>query len=163
MSATLAIDFHEIRQIFKAKASNSSRLLELARQAKYLATVVEESWEELPSEKQELLRIFAYAIIEPPKDLKSRLIAILDRLSAAWNISLIILKGEVYAFGVYSQAYQHLIDALLNSIENESEAYQFKLRKAIEESISEEVDKGQAMTVEEASDRIRSISNSIFE
>lgn len=67
MSATITISQSEIRQVFEQRAfANASRFEELAQKANFLAAIIENRWEIIPLETQELIKVFAYALIEPP-------------------------------------------------------------------------------------------------
>jgi hypothetical protein len=154
VSATITISPDEIRQIFQPRTSNSSRLWELAQKANALAVTVEERWEELPAQKQQLLTTFVYEVIEPPEGIQAMFRALTNRLYLAW----IVLKGEQDAFIAYSGAFQRLINAILGRIERENIAYQKALSEVLEEAVLD-LEASKAMTAEEACERIRRISD----
>lgn len=123
---------------------------------------VENSWENLPPKKQELLRDFAYMTLEEPEDFKSVFIKQISRLFSAFILVRIVLKGELNAFLACANAFQRLVNAIFSAIERENLAYQNALSEAIENAIiNAENDK--AMTAEEACERIRQISNQALE
>ncbi|WP_293125307.1 hypothetical protein [Microcoleus sp. bin38.metabat.b11b12b14.051] len=67
MSTTITISPSEIRQIFQPRTPSASRLWELAQKANTLAVIIESPWEKIPDETRELLKTFAYTLIEPPQ------------------------------------------------------------------------------------------------
>jgi hypothetical protein len=149
------------RETDQPPTANPSRLRDLAQKANALAVEVEERWEELPEDKRELLTAFAYAIIEPPQGIQWKLLSLIDRVSAVWNILAIALKGELNAFVVYAGAYQRLLNAILGAIERADEAYQTALSEALEETFKN-LENTQVMTGEEACEWIRDISYQAF-
>ncbi len=160
MSATITISTKEIKQIFqqRQRTSDPSELWRLAEKANTLAVVVEDSWENLPPKKQELLRDFAYMTLEEPEDFKTVFIKQISRLFSALILAMIVIKGELNAFLAYAIAVERLVNAILSAIERENIDYQNALSEAIENAIiNAENDK--AMTAEEACERIREISN----
>lgn len=161
MTTAIAMSPTEIREIFQPRTANSLRLWDMAQKANALAVEVEERWEELPEDKRELLTTFAYAIIEPPQGLQGKLLDFIDRVSAAWNIIAIYFKKEQDALAVYTVAYERLLNAILNAIERENDDYQVALSEALEETFLN-LGSIKTMTAEEASERIREISDRAF-
>jgi hypothetical protein len=161
MSTAIAISPTEIREIFQPRTANSLRLWDIAQKANALAVEVEDRWEEFPADKRKLLTTFAYAVIEPPQGIKGKFLDFVDRLSVVWTIGAIVLKREFNAFVFYAEAYQRLLNSILSAIEREDEDYQKALSEALEETFAN-VGNSKAMTAEEASERIRQISDRAF-
>lgn len=162
MSATITISPSEIRQIFQPRTSSASRFWELAQKANNLAVIVEARWEQIPADTRELLKIFAYALIEPPQGIKGVLIELLGRFYLAFSLFSIAIKGEQDAFIAYAGAFQRLLNAILSAIEREDIAYQKALSEALEQTFTE-LETIEAMTAEEACERIRAISYQALE
>ena len=157
MSASIAINPSEIRQIFQPRTSSASRFWELAQKANNLAIIIEARWEQIPTETRELLKIFAYAITEPPQGIKDIFLEFFNRLSLAFALFLIVLKGEKNSLIAYIGAFERLINAILSAIEREDIAYQKALSEALEETLAG-LETSEAMTAEDACERIRAIS-----
>jgi hypothetical protein len=162
MSATITISPSEIRQIFQPRTSSASRFWELAQKANNLAVIIDARWEQIPPETREILKIFAYAVIEPPQGIKGILIDFLGRFSLAFTLFLIVLKGEKDGLIAYMGAFQRLLNAILSGIEREDIAYEEALSEALEETFAG-LETSEAMTAEEACERIRAISYQALE
>lgn len=162
MSATITISTKEIKQILQQQTSDPSQLWKLAEKGNTLAVMVENSWENLPLEKQDLLTAFAYMNLEKPQGIKSIFVNQISRLFVALILVRIVLKGELNAFLAYANAFQRLVNAILSAIERENSAYQNALSEAIENAIIDS-ENNQAMTAEEACERIRELSNQALE
>jgi hypothetical protein len=162
MSATITINPSEIRQIFQPRTSSASRFWELAQKANNLAVIIDARWEQIPPETRELLKIFAYALIEPPQGIKEVFIEFLGRFYLAFSLFSIAIKGEQDAFIAYGAAFQRLLNAILSGVEREDIAYQKALSEALEQTF-EELETIEAMTAEEACERIRAISYQALE
>ncbi|MFB2923276.1 hypothetical protein [Aerosakkonema funiforme] len=162
MSATITINSSEIRQILQPpRTSNSSRLWEIAQKANTLAVIVEDRWENFTDEDRELLKTFAYAVIEPPKGILDTISELVSRFLFALFLAAIAIKGEADAFAAYSDGSKRLINAILGRIEREDIAYQKALSEAIEEAFAN-LETSKAMTAEEACERIGRISDKII-
>ena len=74
----------------------------------------------------------------------------------------IVLKGELDSFVAYINAFNRLINAILSGIEREDIAYEKALSEALEETFAG-LETSEAMTAEEACERIRAISNQALE
>lgn len=158
MSATITNNPSEIRQFFQQpRTSNSSRLWELAQKANTLAVMVEERWEIFTDEERELLKTFAYAVIEPPRGILDTIGELVSRFFLALGLAAIAIKGEEDAFAAYSNGSKRLINAILSQIEREDSVYQKALSEAIEDAFTNS--DTQAMTAEEACERLRRISD----
>jgi len=116
MSATITISPSEIRQIFQPRTSSASRFWELAQKANNLAVIVEARWEQIPADTRELLKIFAYALIEPPQGIKGVFIELLGRFYLAFSLFSIAIKGEQDAFIAYAGAFKRLLNAILRGL-----------------------------------------------
>ena len=162
MSATITISPSEIRQIFEPRTSSASRFWELAQKANNLAVIIEGRWDQIPAETQELLKIFAYAVIEPPQGIKGVFIELLGRFYLAFSLFSIAIKGEQDAFIAYAGAFKRLLNAILSGIEREDIAYEKALSEALEETFAG-WETSEAMTAEEACERIRAISYQALE
>ena len=162
MSATITISPSEIRQIFQPRTSSASRFWELAQKANNLAVIIEARWDQIPADTRELLKIFAYAVIEPPQGIKGVLIELLGRFYLAFSLFSIAIKGEQDAFIAYAGAFQRLLNAILSAIEREDIAYEKALSEALEETFAG-LETSEAMTAEEACERIRAISYQALE
>ncbi len=158
VSATIAISANEIRQIFQPRTSKSSHLWELAQKAHALAVTVEEDWQGLTPERRELLTTFACAVIDPPKGIKGFFRTFINRFYSALVLAWIVLKGEQDAFIAYATAFQRLVNAILGAIEREDTGYQKALSEALEGSFAD-WESSEAMTAEEACERLRQISD----
>lgn len=158
MSATITISSSEIRQIFQRRTSSTSEILELAQKANTFAVIIEARWDQIPAETRESLKIFAYAVTEPPQGIKDIFLDFFSRLSLAFALFLIVLKGEKNSLIAYIGAFERLINAILSGIEREDIAYQKALSEALEETFAG-LETSEAMTAEEACERIRTISN----
>lgn len=161
MSATITITPSEIRQIFQPRTSSASRLWELAQKANTLAVIIESRWEKIPDETRELLKIFAYTLIEPPQGIKERFLRFLWRFSLAVALPWIVLKGELDSFVAYINAFNRLVNAILSGVEREDIAYQKALSEAIEEAFTD-WENSTEMSAEEACERLRQISYQAF-
>ena len=162
MSASITISPSEIRQIFEPRTSSASRFWELAQKANNLAVIIEGRWDQIPAETQELLKIFAYAVIEPPQGIKGLFIELLGRFYLAFSLFSIAIKGEQDAFIAYAGAFKRLLNAILSGIEREDIAYEKALSEALEETFAG-WETSEAMTAEEACERIRAISYQALE
>ena len=162
MSATITISPSEIRQIFQPRTSSASRFWELAQKANNLAVIIEARWDQIPPETRELLKIFAYAVIEPPQGIKGVFIELLGRFYLAFSLFSIAIKGEQDAFIAYAGAFKRLLNAILSGIEREDIAYEKALSEALEETFAG-LGTSEAMTAEEACERIRAISYQALE
>ncbi|MEY3870373.1 MAG: hypothetical protein RLZZ338_4267 [Cyanobacteriota bacterium] len=162
MSASITISPREIRQIFQPHTSSASRFWELAQKANNLAIIIEARWDQIPTETRELLKIFAYAVIEPPQGIKGIFVEFFERFSWAFALFLIVIKGEKDGLIAYLGAFQRLLNAILNGIEREDIAYQKALSEALEETLAG-LETSEAMTAEEACERIRAISYQALE
>lgn len=162
MSGTITISTKEIKQIFQQQTSDPSQLWRLAEKGNTLAVMVENYWEKLPLEKQELLTAFAYIDFEKPKGIKRILLNSIKTLFAAWIVAWIVIKGELNAFITYKNAVKRLRNAILSAIERENIAYQNALSAAIENAIISS-ENNKAMTAEEACELIRELSNQALE
>jgi hypothetical protein len=162
MSATITISPSEIRQIFQPRTSSASRFWELAQKANNLAVIIDARWEQIPPETRELLKIFAYALIEPPQGIKGVFSEFLGRFYLAFSLFSIAIKGEQDAFIAYGAAFQRLLNAILSGVEREDIAYQKALSEALQQTF-EELETIEAMTAEEACERIRAISYQALE
>jgi hypothetical protein len=162
MSATITISPSEIRQIFEPRTSSASRFWELAQKANNLAVIIDARWEQIPAETRDILKIFAYAVIEPPQGIKGILIDFLGRFSLAFSLFSIAIKGEQDAFIAYAGAFQRLLNAILSGIEREDIAYEKALSEALEETFAG-WETSEAMTAQEACERIRAISYQALE
>lgn len=147
------ISLKEIREIFEPRTSKSSRFWDLAEKANYLAETVEDSWEDLTDETQDLLAVFAYDAIDPPSGILGRFRTLVNRV----YLAIIVFQGEQDAFIEYASACEHLVNAILSAIEREDETYQQTLSEALAE-VWAESETSKAMTVEEACEWIRQIS-----
>lgn len=158
MPATIAISAAEIRQVFQQRRfASASRFGELARKANYLAAIVESRWEQLPAPTQELFAVFARDLIEPPRGIKQRFLDFLGRFHLAVILFWMTIQGETDSFVACHNAFDRLVSAVLNAVERENKAYQQALSEALEEAFSE-WETAEAMTAEEACERIRQIS-----
>lgn len=162
MSATVTISPSEIRQIFQPRTSSASRFWELAQKANNLAVIIEDRWEKIPTETQELLKVFAYAFIEPPQGIKERLLKFVGLFSLAIALPWIVLKGKLDSFVAYINAFNRLINAILSGVEREDIAYQKALSEALGQTFAE-LETIEAMTAEEACEWIRAISYQALE
>lgn len=162
MSATITISSSEIRQIFQPRTSSASRFWELAQKANKLAVIIEARWDQIPAETRELLKIFAYAVIEPPQGIKGVFVYYLGRFCWEFSLFLIRLKGEKNSVIAYNIAFERLINAILSGIEQEDIAYQKALSEALEETFAG-LETSSAMTAKEACERIRAISYQALE
>ncbi|MEG4109872.1 hypothetical protein [Microcoleus sp. S13_C5] len=162
MSATITISPSEIRQIFHPRTSSPSKLWELAEKANNLAVKIEGRWDQIPPETRELLKIFAYAVIEPPQGIKGIFLDFLGRVDWAFALFLIVLKGEKEGLIAYIGAFERLLNAILSGIEREDIAYEKALSEALEETFGG-LETSEAMTAEEACERIRAISYQALE
>jgi len=162
MSATITISSSEIRQIFQPRTSSASRFWELAQKANNLAVIIDARWDQIPPETRELLKIFAYAVIEPPQGIKGIFLDFLRRFYLAFTLFLIVLKGEKDSLFVYLEAFQCLLNAILRGIEWEDIAYDKALSEALEETFAG-WETSEAMTAEDACERIRAISYKAIE
>ena len=162
MSATTIISPSEIRQIFQPRTFSASRFWELAEKANNLAVIIDARWEQIPSETRELLKIFAYALIEPPQGIKDKFLKFLALLSLAIALPWIVLKGELDSFVAYNNAFNRLVNAILSGVEREDIAYEKALSEALEETFAE-WETSEAMTAEEACERLRAISYQALE
>jgi len=162
MSATITISPSEIRQIFQPRTSSASHFWELAQKASTFAVIIEARWDQLPAETRESLKNFAYAVTEPSQGIKGKFVYYLGRFS--WNFSLFLigLKGEKSSLTAYNVAFERLINAILSGIEREDIAYQKALSEALEETLAG-LETSEAMTAEEACERIRAISYQALE
>ncbi len=162
MSATITISPSEIRQIFQPRTPSASRFWELAEKANNLAVIIDARWDQIPPETRELLKIFAYAVIEPPQEIKGIFVYYLGR--CLWNFSLFLieLKGEKKSVVAYNVAFERLLNAILSGVEREDMAYEKALSEALEESFAG-WETSEAMTAEEACERIRAISYQALE
>ena len=161
MSATITISPSEIRQIFQPRTSSASRFWELAQKANNLAVIIEDRWEKIPAKTQELLKVFAYAFIEPPQGIKERLLKFVGLFSWAIALPWIVLKGELDSFVAYINAFNRLINAILSGVEREDIAYQEALSEALEEAFTD-WGNSRDMGAEEACERLRQISDQAF-
>lgn len=162
MSATITITPSEIRQIFQPRRSSASQFWELTQKANNLAVIIEARWDQIPTETRELLKIFAYALIEPHQGIKGFFIELLRRFSLAIILPWIALKGEFDSYVAYKNAFDRLVNAILSGVEREDQAYQKALSEALEETFIE-LENIEAMTAEEACERIRTISYQALE
>ncbi len=157
MTQAIAIspnDFRDLlrhREINRPPTANSSRLWDIAQKVNALAVEVEDHWEELPEDQRKLLTTFAYAGIEPPQGITGYLFSFIGGVSTIWNISWIVLKGELEALFFYAEAYQRLLNAIFNGIERENEDYQSILSAALAETFAN-LESSQEMTEEESSE-----------
>ncbi|MEG4114727.1 MULTISPECIES: hypothetical protein [unclassified Microcoleus] len=158
MSATITISPSEIRQIFQPRTSSASRFWELAQKANNLAVIIDARWDQIPPETRELLKIFAYALIEPPQGIKGVFIEFLRRFSLAIALPWIVHKGELDSFVAYNNAFNRLVNAILSGVEREDMAYQKALSEAIEEAFTD-WENSKDMSAEEACERLRQISD----
>ena len=158
MSATITISPSEIRQIFQPRTSSASKFWELAQKANNLAVIIESRWEKIPPDTRELLKIFAYALIEPPQGIKGIFIKYLRRFSLAIILPWIVLKGELDSFLTYNNAFNRLVNAILSGVERENWAYQKALSEALEEAFTD-WENSKDMSAEEACERLRQISD----
>lgn len=158
MSATITISQNEIRQVFQQRAfAGASRFGELAQKANYLAAIIENRWEKIPLETQELIKVFAYAFIEPPQGIKQRFLDLLGRFHLAVVLFGMAIQGETDSFVAYNNAFDRLVSAVLNAVEREDNACQQALSEALEGAFAG-WETTSAMTAEEACERIRQIS-----
>lgn len=162
MSATITISPSEIRQIFQPRTSSASRFWELAEKANNLAVIIEDRWEKIPAETQELLKAFVYAFIEPPQGIKEKLLKFVGLFSWAIALPWIVLKGELDSFVAYINSFNRLINAILSGVEREDSAYQKALSEALEETFVG-LETSDAMTAEEVCEQIRAISYQALE
>ena len=162
MSDSITISPSEIRQIFQPRTSSALEIWELTQKANTFAVIIDSRWDQLPTETRELLKIFAYAVIEPPQGIKWIFVYYLGR--CLWNFSLFLiqLKGEKKSLIAYNEAFERLINAILSAIEREDMAYQKSLSEALEETLAG-LETSEAMTAEDACERIRAISNQALE
>ena len=161
MSATITISPSEIRQIFQPRTSSASRFWELAQKANNLAVIIEDRWEKIPAETQELLKFFAYAFIEPPQGIKERFLKFVGLFSVAILLPWIVLKGELDSFVAYNKAFNRLVNAILSGVEREDRAYQEALSETLEEAFTD-WENSRDMGAEEACERLRQISDQAF-
>ena len=158
MPATITISGAEIRQVFQQRRfASASRFGELAHKANYLAAIVESRWEQLPAPTQELFAVFARHLIEPPQGIKQRFLDFLGRFHLAVVLFGMAIQGETHSFVACHNAFDRLVSAILNAVERENKAYQQALSEALEGAFSE-WETTEAMTAEEACERIRQIS-----
>ncbi len=158
MSATITISPSEIRQIFQPRTSSASKFWELAQKANNLAVIIDARWEKIPPDMRELLKIFAYTLIEPPQGIKGIFIQYLRRFSLAIILPWIVLKGELDSFLTYNNAFNRLVNAILSGVEREDLAYQKALSEALEEAFTD-WENSKDMSAEEACERLRQISD----
>ena len=161
MSTTITISPSEIRQIFQPRTPSASRLWELAQKANTLAVIIESPWEKIPDETRELLKTFAYTLIEPPQGIKETLLRFIGRFYLAVALPWIVLKGEIDSFVAYINAFDRLVNAILSGVEREDMAYQKALSEAIEETFTD-WENSRDMSAEEACERLRQISDKAF-
>ncbi|MEG5065282.1 hypothetical protein QUB33_16830 [Microcoleus sp. B3-A4] len=161
MSATITITPSEIRQIFQPRRSSASQFWELTQKANNLAVIIDARWEQIPPETRELLKIFAYALIEPHQGIKGFFIELLRRFSLAIILPWIALKGEFDSYVAYKNAFDRLVNAILSGVEREDLAYQKALSEAIEEAFTD-WENSKDMSAEEACERLRQISDQAF-
>lgn len=161
MSATITISPSEIRQIFQPRTSSASMFWELAQKANNLAVIIDARWDQIPPETRELLKIFAYAVIEPPQGIKEIFIDFLRRFYLAFTLFLIVLKGEKDGLFAYMGAFQRLLNAILSGVEREDMAYQKALSEALEKTFTD-WENSRDMSAEEACERLRQISDKAF-
>lgn len=161
MSATIAINPSEIREIYPLRISNASRLWELAQKTNELAIIVEAHWEKITPETKQLLTSFAYTVIEPPKGIKGIFFDWSSRFSFALALPWIAFKRDQYALIAYYSAFPRLVNAIFSAIERKDTAYQQALSNAIEEAFTGGETR-EAMTVEDACQRIKQISEQAF-
>lgn len=158
MPATITISAAEIRLVFQQRRfASASRFGELAHKANYLGAIIESRWEQLPAPTQELFAVFARDLIEPPQGIKQRFLDFLGRFHLAVVLFGMAIQGQIDSFVACHNAFDRLVSAILNAVERENKAYQQALSEALEETFSE-LATIEAMTAEEACERIRQIS-----
>lgn len=155
MDSTFTIDLKGIERP-SPRTSDASALRELTQQVNRATLKVERYWGELPVEERDAYLHFAYAVTEFRNEEPHRLRSLFERSIAGFNLFLITLKGEQEAFVEYAVAMQRFVEAVLDAIEHENDAYQ----EAVTETLQEEELPGgaeEAMTLEEARERRRQL------
>ncbi len=110
---------------------------------------------------RELLKSFAYTLIEPPPGIKERFLKFVELFSLAILLPWIVLQGELDSFVAYDNAFNRLVNAILSGVERENMAYQKALSEALEEAFTDWRN-SRDMGAEEACERLRQISAQAF-
>jgi len=154
VSATITMGKREIQLVFGQPApSSAQRLEEQAQAANHFAAIIESSWDQISPETRELLKVFAYAVIEPPQGIRQKL----GRFYLAIVLFGLAIKDEIDSFVAYNNAFDRLFSAILNQVEREDEAYQQALSEALSEAFAG-WETSKAMTADEACKQVRQIS-----
>lgn len=135
MTATVAIEKAKLLRRESAGALPPVPLLvkEGPKLFRELEEFVREKWVELPPEGQEVLKGLAYRLIEPPKDLLTRLKAIPVSLQLAWAA----MKGQITLqdLAEFSQAALDFARAVLDRVEGENPAFRERVSQALQEAL----------------------------
>jgi hypothetical protein len=152
---SITINPTELRRLSAPDAAEPSKLGEMTQKAEFLASAVENLWEEMPLKVRKPLITLAYLTLQPPK-------GFFDRYSTALRGSLryahIRLRGEQDAFFDYVVAYRRLTNAILGALERENPAYQRALSEAVEEAFSD-LDRSEELTPEDTLEQLRQLSD----
>jgi hypothetical protein len=153
--ASIALHPKELKRLSAPDAAEPSELREMTQFAEFIASAVEDMWDELPPRMREALASVAYSTVDPPE-------GFVQRYSAALRGGLLYarvrLKGEQEAFYDYLIAHHLMTNAILGAIERDNPAYQQALSEAVEEAFSD-LDRGEELTSEDTLEQLRKLSD----
>lgn len=135
MTATVAIEKAKLLRRESAGALPPVPLLvkEGPKLFRELESFVREKWSELPPEGKEALKGLAYSLIEPPKDLLTRLKAIPVSFQLAWAS----VRGQITLqdMAEFSRTALDFARAVLDRVEEENPAFREKVPQAVQEAL----------------------------
>lgn len=155
MDASFTTDPKEVYQLASPSADNPSRLIESARRAERLATLVDNEWEDFTPEIRETFKAFAYDTIRESSGMWERLRRWWHRKKLGRGFSR--SREEMLAVVEYLYGTYRLVDSVLVAVEREDEEHQERLTAAAERAATKQGD-GRMLTAEERRERLREIS-----
>lgn len=170
MSVTIPFDSEfnqDIRIIQNAiqrswtRSSQPSEIVELTQVANRMRAVAEEMWDDLPPDAKAVLATVAYQWINGGRA-ANRLQKVWKRLRMAIRTGYIVFVGRQSELVAYCTALNDLADVILTQIELDDPGYTETLNKAVDDAFSE-METTKAMTVGEARERIRHLSDQILD
>lgn len=155
MSISATINPRDIRELTPPRAESLSELQKKAAQADRLARAVEDEWDKMPEDVQNLFIELAYSAVEGPKGVRQRVQAFISSVRMSW--AMFHGQEQRYTISEFSNSMQHVINAVFGAVERDNEKLQQDLFDAIKATPSEV--EGSSMTSKERLERIREISN----
>lgn len=98
------------------------------------AAIIKEHWRDIPATDRELIKSLAYTLIEPPKGLSGLLL----KSCAKVFLVYVQLTGQKQSLSECLQAFDCLIDNILDAVEREHPLYCQVLSEALEEICRQE-------------------------